>query len=375
MLVYTIRRWDAAHTKNEVTNRVDTSKWKIVYDWVSNTTSSFTIANPLNLRNKINPGDFLYAPDHKYVGLIKEYDEKTGELTVGHIFNAYQFPVQKVYNTMKFTSIASEIQTRLTAVNGVYPGLKLDMINWTFDVQGNTDATIHFGDGNDNLNVLTWWDYASKLMVNSRGTNVPGTGLRVYATGITNTSDKGIQINMKLDETATTQTDFKYDITPESKKNRVIQNLVIEDKKLTHNAVVMFDSVTGDNLGTYFLDMGSGQVVTSIPNKSQWPIYYSGYLYDQTNNQPNESKPTLLQAATAQLPVNQSDNFSFTMNATQRLVPVDSVMAGTRITINVVDDKNISQRTLVGVVSTLEVTESLITVKVGMLRPRLTLTI
>ena len=94
-----------------------------------------------------------------------------------------------------------------------------------------------------------------------------------------------------------------------------------------------------------------------------------------TVQQSTETKPTLLQAATAQLPVNQSDNFSFTMNATQRLVPVDSVMAGTRITVNVVDDKNISQRTLVGVVSTLEVTESLITVKVGMLRPRLTLTI
>ena len=180
---------------------------------------------------------------------------------------------------------------------------------------------------------------------------------------------------MKIDETATTQTDFKYDITPESKKNRVIQNLVIEDKKLTHNAVVMFDSVTGDNLGTYFLDMNSGQVVNTIPNKAQWPIYYSGYLYDQNTTQPTESRPTLLQAATAQLPVNQSDNFSFTMNATQRLVPVDSVMAGTRITVNVVDDKNISQRTLVGVVSSLEVTESLITVKVGMLRPRLTITI
>ena len=363
MLIYIISRWTSSNPITTITNRLEASDYELVFDYSSNQTSSFTISYPNSIKKDIESGDLVYIPDFKFSGVVHSYDNDTYKLTVGDILNIYQYP-QALPGTVYFDDAAGTLFDNLNQFSDlVMPEMKVDMFNWSMDSMDKTDTTISFNDSSD-YSIVGFWEFASKLMLKSRGTRTQVKGLRIVTDNITNTQ-KGIQFNMRLTQTESDKTEFAY--APKEESHRFITNLEINDKMLTINSVVLFDK-SGAKLSQWYLNLSDGSVSKARPPKDQYPVYIGGYIHDTTQ----EDAPSELQVATGQLPVNQSDSFTFDIPMSQQYIDYNDVMVNTYIKMNVVEGTT-PIRVLTGVVSSLKVTPNLMSVTAGMAKPKLKL--
>lgn len=368
MELFIIRRWDATHPKNEITNRLEYFDYNIVYNYSSNQTSDFSIAYPYTVRKEIFQGDFLYAPDFKYIGIIKSYDPNTGKLIVGDILNAYRYP-HVFPSDVVFTNPAGALIDGLNKAKNDYPELKVDMINWSSDAMLQSRTTINFGSSQQGYEVVDFWEFASKLMMQSRGTDQT-KGLRIIVDNVVTNGPNGVQINMRLTQTNSLKTQLAYH-QKESEKdyNRFITSLDVNDKVLTQNSVILYNK-NGDMLSQWYLDMNTGNVSNQKPNSSQYPIYIGGHIYDTEQ----KDAPSQYDVAVGQLPINQSDSFVFTVPTTQKYLNFDDVMTNTLITLSLVENDAVV-RTLKGSVTTVKISQTDFEVSVGMDTPKLKLQI
>ena len=363
MEMYIIARWDSSNPKTRITNRVDISDYELLFEYSSNQTSSFTIAYPNSVMEDINSGDLVYVPDYKFSGVVHSYDKDTYKLTVGNVLNVYQFP-QALPGTVYFEDAAGALFDNLTQFSElVMPEMKVDMFNWSMDAMDKTDTTISFNDTSD-YSIVDFWEFASKLILKSRGTRTQVKGIRIVTDGIANTQN-GIQFNMRLTQTEAVKTEFAY--APKEDSHRFITNLEVNDKMLTINSVILFDK-NGNQLSQWYLNLSDGSVSKGRPPKDQYPVYIGGYIHDPTQ----EDAPSELQVATGQLPVNQSDSFTFDIPMSQEYIDYNDVMVNTYITMKIVEGTT-PIRVLTGVVSSLKVTPDLMTVTAGLAKPKLKL--
>lgn len=371
MILYIIKRWTKDDPKNQITNRLQTIDYTLVFDYGSNSTSSITISYPNEIRKNIFEGDLVYIPDFKYAGIVKAYDNDTHKLTVGHILNIYQFP-QALPNTVHFSDAIGSLYEQLSSIgSGSYPELKTDVVTWSMDSgMSKSDTSIYFGEStgdSGDVNIVSFWEFASKIVLNSRGTRTQVKGVRLIAESVTTKGPKGTLINMRITETRAVTKRFAYDQLEEH--HRFITDLEVNDKLLTQNSVILFDK-KGAKLSQWYLNMDDGSVTQARPPISQYPIYIGGYTYDPTA----ENAPSAASVAAGQLPVNQSDSFTFKIPLSQGYIEPEDVMANTYIELDMTERKVVT-RTLKGIVSKLEITPKQMSVTVGMQKPRLKLTL
>lgn len=371
MILFIIKRWTKDNPKNEITNRLQAIDYNLIFDYSSNATSSITISYPNEIRKNIFEGDLVYIPDFKYAGIIKAYDNDTHKLTVGHILNIYQFP-QALQNTVHFSDAIGSLYDQLSSISsGTYPELKTDVVTWSMDSgMDASDTSISFGTSSGEttgINIISFWDFASKIILNSRGTRTQVKGIRLIAEGVTTSGPKGALINMRITETREVEKRFAYEQFEE--RHRFITDLEVNDKLLTQNSVILYDT-QGNKLSQWYLNMADGSVTQARPPIDQYPIYIGGHSYDPTA----EDAPSAASVAAGQLPVNQSDSFTFKIPLSQGYIEPEDVMANTYIELDMTEHKVVT-RTLKGIVSKLEITPKEMSVTVGMQKPRLKLTL
>lgn len=381
MLIYTIRRWNGNNPNNEITNRFDISDgdWTLNLDYSANTTSSFKVTNTGEIRESILSGDFVYVPEFQWIGMVKEYNKDSHEITVGDIFNAYQFPVA-VYSDAHFNDGVGTILQYLQDISksGKYPELKMDMFDWSFDPTGNTSVDVSFGQSQGGMEIIEFHDFVWKMIVKMRSTtgtapNQVVKGIRWFVDNIdtSGTTNHGLKINMRLGVTKTAGPG-KFAWSEDLDKHRFIQNLEIEDKRLTKNSVILYNDL-GAVRAQYYIDMTYSGVTTNRPDSSKWPIYVGGYLV-KDEDLTKEDAPTLAQIAAAQLPVNQSSNFKFDVSQYQDYIDWQDIQPGTIIEMSIVKG-TLETRKIQGMVTKLEITSETMHVEVGLDKPRLTLTL
>lgn len=369
MLVYIIRRWDDKNPNNQITNRFDIKDYELVIDYTSNSTSKFKIQAEHEIRSEIKASDFIYVPDFKWIGLIKEYDKSSHEIVAGDILNAYQFPYY-VDPITKFADIAGWIVNQLEQSKTKFPELKMDMFNWTNTTTTRAVVTMDYNNGG----IEKFRDIAQDLLLRGRITDTTrDLGFRIYVDNIDNTSTapKGLQINMAIGVTSQPST-TKFVYSEDKGRRRVVENLEIKDKQLTQTSVILYNE-DGTEKGQYWLDQNYGSVIPNRPSTSMYPIYVGGYVIKETTST-DEIPPTDLQIAASQLPVNQANNFTFTISKTQGFIGLKDILPGTVISVSIVKGTDV-ERVLKGAISTLSVNESEYKVTVGQDRPKLVLTI
>lgn len=366
MELFIIKRWDIDHPKNEITNRLEYFDYEITFNYSSNQTTTFTVAYIHTVRRDIFQGDILYAPDFKFAGIVKSYDPSTGKIVVGDALNIYQYP-QALPNMVTFNDPAGTLINQLNSVaTNQYPEMKTEMFSWVMATDTPpSKTTINYGNGQKGMNIVEFWEFASKIMSHSRGTDQT-KGLRIYVDNVTTMNDNGVRIVMKLANTKTTKSEFAYHMK-DPNANRFIENLEVNDKVLTKNSVIIYDE-NGNKLSQWYLHMDTGKVDKVKPNPDQYPIYIDGYILDTSQ----QDHPSELEAAVGQLPINQSDSFTFEVPMTQGYITYEDVMVNTLISMALVDGKK-TTRVLRGSVTTLKVTQEKMSVSVGMEKPRLTL--
>jgi hypothetical protein len=372
MKIYTIRRWDGTHPNNRIMYRLETESYTLNYDYTSNQTSNFTVTYGYKDKLDIVFGDFIYVPDYKWIGIVKEYNKDSLEITAGDIFNAYQMPVP-AYSYEFYDDAAGKLMGYLSTPQDI---LKLDMFNWSMENTGNTGTPISFSDG-DGLQVLAFHDWANKVLLNARSDlnathKIETYGLHIWVDSITNITKNGkpdIQINMVLGVTKQRKTPFAYAL--DKKEHRFITDLEITDKNINYNSVILYNP-NGSVHSQYYMDMVYGDVVTTKPPTNQYPLYTTGVVYDPDSTQ--EDPPTPLQVAAGQLPINQSNSFVFKFSQTQNYITIDDVEIGAYIEMNLIE-KGAVTRTLKGSITKLEITKDQVTVTLGQDTPRLKLSL
>lgn len=372
MKIFIIRRWNEKNPNNEIRYRLESDDYTLKFDYTSNETSNFKLTYSSGTNLDIVFGDFIYVPDYKWIGVIKEYDKDSMSVTAGDILNVYQMPVVTPPH-VHLTDGAGAIFGKLSNPQDV---LKLDMFNWTNSVKMSTDVSLSFSDS-DKLDVIEFREYAQKILLNTRAddrttpSNVDNYGLTYWVDSISTIQTKtgsDIKINMVLGTTNNRKTPFAYNT--DKKKQRFIKDLIITDKNISYNSVILYN-VNGSFNSQWYLDMVFGGISQVKPSTSQYPIYTKGIIYDPSTG---ENPPTPAQVAAGQLPVNQSNSFSFKFSKLQGYISYEDVEIGSWIQVDIVENGSVV-RTVKGSVSKLEVSKEDISVTVGQDTPRLKLSL